>query len=164
MKRLDNHSGRLIDYSAEISQLEAFYQKQYELIKSGNTDLATFELVMLGNALDFIQMVRLSLGIELDGNEKSVDIFDEVLDAFKRGIANKNVFDIAQSKIAEKAASYLGFLVIANIGGEWTDTMEGAAVSVKGRKAFVYDFVKQYLSGNADTSVTEYYKDIKIIR
>ena len=97
MKRLDDQSGRLIDYSADISQLEAFYQKQYELIRSGNTDLATFELVMLGNTLDFIQMVRLSFGIELDGDEKSVDVFDEVLDAFKRGIANKNVFDIIYS-------------------------------------------------------------------
>ena len=164
MKRLDNQSGRLIDYSADISLLEAFYQKQYELIKAGNTDLATFELVMLGNALDFIQMVRVSFGVELDGQEKSVGAFEEVLDAFKRGIANKNVFDIAESKIAEKAASYFGFLIIANSGGEWLDTPDGAVVSIQGRDAYVYAFIRQYLSGNADISAVQYYRNTKLIK
>ena len=45
MKRLDTQSGKTIDYSASVAVLEEFYQKQYELIKAGNTDLATFELV-----------------------------------------------------------------------------------------------------------------------
>ena len=164
MKRLDNQSGRVIDYSADITQLEDFYQKQYELIKAGNTDLATFELVMLGNALDFIQMVRVSFGVELDGQEKSINAFEEVLDAFKRGIANKNVFDIAESKIAEKAASYFGFLIIANSGGEWLDTPDGAVVSIQGRDAYVYAFIRQYLSGNADISAVQYYRNTKLIK
>lgn len=164
MKRLDNQSGRAIDYSADIAQLEDFYQQQYELIKAGNTDLATFELVMLGNALDFIQMVRLSFGVELDGQEKSVGAFEEVLDAFKRGIANKNVFDIAESKIAEKAASYFGFLIIANSGGKWLDTPDGAVVSIKDRDAYVYAFIRHYLSGNADISAIQYYKNTKLIK
>ena len=164
MKRLDNQSGRAIDYSADIVQLEDFYQKQYELIKAGNTDLATFELVMLGNALDFIQMVRVSFSVELDGQEKSINAFEEVLDAFKRGIANKNVFDIAESKIAEKAASYFGFLIIANSGGEWLDTPDGAVVSIQGRDAYVYAFIRQYLSGNADISAVQYYRNTKLIK
>ena len=164
MKRLDNQSGRVIDYSADITQLEDFYQKQYELIKAGNTDLATFELVMLGNALDFIQMVRVSFGVELDGQEKSINAFEEVLDALKRGIANKNVFDIAESKIAEKAASYFGFLIIANSGGEWLDTPDGAVVSIQGRDAYVYAFIRQYLSGNADISAVQYYRNTKLIK
>ncbi len=164
MKRLDNQSGRAIDYSADIAQLERFYQKQYELIKAGNTDLATFELVMLGNALDFIQMVRVSFGVELDGQEKSVGAFEEVLDAFKRGIANKNVFDIAESKIAEKAASYFGFLIIANSGGKWLDTPDGAVVSIQGRDAYVYAFIRSYLSGNADISAVQYYRNTKLIK
>ena len=164
MKRLDNQSGRAIDYSADIAQLERFYQKQYELIKAGNTDLATFELVMLGNALDFIQMVRVSFGVELDGQEKSINAFEEVLDAFKRGIANKNVFDIAESKIAEKAASYFGFLITANSGGEWLDTPDGAVVSIQGRDAYVYAFIRQYLSGNADISAVQYYRNTKMIK
>ena len=164
MKRLDTQSGKAVDYSADTAQLEDFYQKQYELIKAGNTDLATFELVMLGNALDFIQMVRTSLGIELNGNEKSAGAFEEVLDAFKRGIANKNVFDIAESKIAEKAASYFGFLIIANSGGEWLDTDDGAVVSINGRHAYVYAFIKQYLSGNADISPVQYYRNTKLIK
>ena len=164
MKRLDTQSGKVIDYSASVAQLEEFYQKQYELIKAGNTDLATFELVMLGNALDFIQMVKISFGVDLDAEEKSVHAFEEVLDAFKRGIANKNVFDIAESRIAEEAASYFGFLIIANSGGEWLDTDEGAVVSVKGRDAYVYAFIKQYLSGNADISAIQYYKNTKLIK
>lgn len=164
MKRLDSQSGRQINYSASIGQLEEFYQKQYELIKAGNTDLATLELVMLGNALDFIQIVKGSFNSVLDGNENSVKVLEEVLDAFKRGIAKKSIFDITQSSIAEKAAAYLGFLIIANIGGEWTDTQNGAAVSVKGRTAFVYEFIKQYLSENTETSAVQYYRDVKIIK
>ena len=164
MKRLDTQSGKAVDYSADVAQLEDFYQKQYELIKAGNTDLATFELVMLGNALDFIQMVRVSFGVELDGQEKSINAFEEVLDAFKRGIANKNVFDIAESKIAEKAASYFGFLIIANSGGEWLDTPDGAVVSIQGRDAYVYAFIRQYLSGNADISAVQYYRNTKLIK
>ena len=164
MKRLETNSGQTVNYSADVALLEDFYQKQYELIKAGNTDLATFELVMLGNALDFIQMVRFSFGIELNGNEKSAGAFEEVLNAFKRGIADKNVFDIAESKIAEKAASYFGFLIIANSGGEWLDTPDGAVVSIEGRHAYVYAFVRQYLSGNTDISAVQYYKNTKLIK
>ncbi len=164
MKRLDSQSGRQIPYSAGIGQLEEFYQKQYELIKSGNTDLATFELVMLGNALDFIQIVRSVLGSSLDGSEKSVDTFEEVLDALKRGIANKIVFTIAESALADKAAAYLGFLIIVNIGGEWEDTENGAAVSVNGRTAFTGEFVRQRLSGETELSAVQYYKNIKPLK
>ena len=164
MKRLDNHSARQIPYSEPVSRLEEFYQKQYELIKAGNTDLATFELVMLGNALDFIQIVRTSFSSVLDGSEDSVTILEEVLDALKRGIANKNVFDIAQSRLAENAAAYLGFVIIATIGGTWEDTGNGAAVSVKGRSAFVDEFVRQYLCGDTELSAVQYYRNIKLLK
>lgn len=164
MKRLDSQSGRQIPYSAGTDRLEEFYRKQYELILSGNTDLATFELVMLGSSLDFIQIVRSVLGCELDGSEGSVNMFEEVLDALKRGIANKCVFDIAESTLAEKAAAYLGFLIAANIGGEWEDTENGTAVCVDGRMAFTGEFVRQRLSGETELSAVQYYRNIKPLK
>ena len=150
MKRLDTESGKGFSYKADISVLEQYYQKQFDLIRKGNTDLVSLELVMLGNALDFISFVKSSFGITLDGNDKSVVPFEEVLDALSRGIINKNLFD-KQTSIAQKAGAYLGFLIIANIGGKWVDTNEGAAVVVSGREVYVMDFIsKRLMSGPPD--------------
>lgn len=164
MKRLDMESGRTFSYAADISVLEEYYEKQYELIKAGNTDLATLELVMLGNALDFIHLADTSLGIKLDGSENSVAVFDEVLDALNRGILQKNLFSEKNDDIANKAAAYLGFLVIANIGGEWEDTENGTAVSVNGRTAYVGEFVAKRLMSGSELNAVSYYQSIKLVK
>ena len=123
MKRLETECGRGFSYHSAIPVLEEYYQKQYDMIKNGNTDLVTFELVMLGNALDFISLIQKTLGISLSSDEKCVEIYDEVMDALSRGIINRNLFD-KNNDIAKKSGAYLGFLIIANIGGEWIDTSD----------------------------------------
>ena len=45
MKRLDTEESRKIHYSADMQALEQYYDRQFELIKKGNTDLVTLELV-----------------------------------------------------------------------------------------------------------------------
>ena len=41
MKRLDNEQSKTINYSGEIAELESVYERQFDLIKKGNTDLVT---------------------------------------------------------------------------------------------------------------------------
>lgn len=163
MKRLDNESGKEFSYQADISTLEHYYQKQFEMIRKGNTDLVSLELVMLGNALDFMNFVKSSFGITLDGNEKSVLAFEEVLDALSRGIINKNLFD-KQTGIAKNAGAYLGFLIIANIGGKWVDTNEGKAVVVSGREVYVMDFINKRLQNGSELNAAEYFKAVRTLK
>ena len=163
MKRLDNESGKLFSYQSEISQLEEYYENQYEMIKNGNTDLATLELVMLGNALDFINFVHSSFGISLGNDEGSVTVYDEIMDALSRGIVNKNLFD-KENNIAKKAGAYLGFLIIANIGGKWADTDAGSAVVIDNREIYVLDFAEKRLISGNDLNAEDYFKKVKTLR
>ncbi|MBQ8132841.1 MAG: hypothetical protein IJ192_00270 [Clostridia bacterium] len=163
MKRLDTESGRRFSYQSSISELEEYYQKQYDLIKKGNTDLATLELVMLGNALDFISFVQTSFGIKLGNGENSAAAYDEVMDALSRGIVNKNLFD-KENNIAKKAGAYLGFLIIANIGGEWKDTDSGSAVIIEGREIYVLDFAEKRLVTGTDLNAADYFKKVKTLK
>lgn len=164
MKRLDIESNKTINYLSDISELEKYYEKQYEFIKEGNTDLATLELVMLGNALDFINYADKSFGIKLTGDEKSVSEFDELLDALNRGISQENLFKKGNNNIVTQATGYLGFIIIANIGGEWLDTENGTAVNVNGRTAYIYDFIVKRLQSGSQLNTKEYYKSIKIVK
>ncbi len=163
MKRLDNENNKRINYLSDISSIEKYYENQYELIKKGNTDLATLELVMLGNALDFTDYADKSLGIKLGFDEACVSYLDEVLDALNRGISQESLFENGNNLVT-KASSYLGFLIIANIGGEWIDTESGAAVNVNGRTAYVYDFTVKRLQSGTELDAEEYYKSIKIVK
>lgn len=163
MKRLERECGRGFSYNSDISVLEQYYQRQYDLIKKGDTDLVTFELVMLGNALDFIHFVKSSFGIKIDNNEKSIEMYDEVMDALSRGILNKNLFD-KNNNIAKKSGAYLGFLIIANIGGEWMDTSEGEAVIIDGREIYVCDFAANRLMSGSELNAEDYYKKVRTLR
>ena len=163
MKRIDN--GRVkFSYADDISALEQYYEKQYKMIKDGNTDLATLELVMLGNALDFIHIADESFSIKLDGSENSLYVFDEVLDALSRGIVQKNLFSENDGDIAAKAAAYLGFVIMANIGGKWEDKEDGTAVCVNGRNAYIGDFVSKRLMNGSELNSVNYYKSIKLVK
>ena len=164
MKRLDNESSRKINYSADIAQLEKYYQEQYELIQSGNNDLATLDLVMLGNALDFIRFVRKTFDIKLCNDEQSVSKLEEVLDALNRGFLQENFLDENNGNIAKKIGAYLGFLIIANIGGKWLDTENGEAVDVNGRIAYVCDFALNRLKSGTELNTITYYKSIKTVK
>ncbi len=163
MKRLDTESSKGFKYQLYIPELEKYYQKQYDMIKEGNTDLVTLELVMLGHALDFINMVKKQFGFVLNSEEKSINSYEEVMDALSRGILNVNLFD-KENNIAEKAGAYLGFLIIANVGGEWTDTENGTAVVIKGREIYVFDFAEKRLMSGSELNAAEYYKAIKTLK
>lgn len=163
MKRLDTESGKSFSYSADISTLEEYYQKQCDLIKRGNEDLVTFELVMLGNALDFIYFAKKSFGIILDNQEKSIDSFEEVMDALNRGIIQKNLFQ-KENDISRMASAYLGFLILANFGGKWTDTENGAAVNIKNRMVYVSDFVAKRLESGTELNTVEYFKSVRLLK
>ena len=164
MKRIDNISGGTLHYTDDISVLESYYENKYKLIKAGNTDLVTLELVMLGNALDFIAFADKTFGIKLNGNESSVAVFDEVLDALCRGIVKENLFSQSGTDIAKKAAAYLGFLIIANIGGEWEDTQDGIALKINGRTAYVEEFITKRLVSGSPLNVEGYYNSIKPVK
>lgn len=161
MKRLDNEKGRTIDYHTDIPGLERFYERQFEMIKKGNTDLVTLELVMLGKALDFIQMAVKKLGIELDTQENSVKKLEEVIDALERGVVQDNFFSEESGNIAGSMSAYLGMLMIANIGGVWEDTENGTAVNVNGRYAYVYEYVEKRLLGLSALDVQSFYDSVK---
>ncbi len=162
MKRLEVESGRFVSPGAEISVLETFYERQYDMVQKGNTDLVTLKLIMLGNALDFIDLIKRSLGVELDNTEKSIPLFEEVMDALSRGILERSLFDNSNS-IAKKAGAYLGLLIIANIGGSWEDTSEGPAILIEGREAFVLDFAEKRLASGSELNVMDYYRSVRAV-
>lgn len=164
MKRLDNEQIRSINYSGEIAELEKFYDRQFDLIKKGNTDLVTLELVMLGKALDFVHLTHRKLGISLDTSEKSVASLEEVIDAFDRGVVQDNFFSAENGSIAESVSAYLGILIIANIGGKWEDTEQGAAVNVNGRLAFVSEYVEKRLLGLSQLDAVTYFNSVSLAR
>ncbi len=159
MKRLETENVRGVNYSADIPTLEKYYREQYELIKKGSDDLATLELVMLGNALDFINFAKRSFGITLGSEEKYITLYDEIADALSRGIITDNIYD----NIAKTAGAYLGFLIIANIGGDWIDTESGPAVEIHGREIYVADFAERRLMSGSDLNAVEYYNAIKTL-
>ncbi len=163
MKRLETESSKEFSYRSDISVLEGYYQKQYDMIRNGNTDLVTLELVMLGNALDFISFVKDSFGMTLDSDEKSVEVYDEVMDALSRGIVQVNLFD-KENNIAGKAGAYLGFLILANIGGEWADTNTDTAVILNGREVYVMDFARKRLLSESGLNAVDYYKAVKALK
>ncbi len=160
MKRLETESSRRINYNSDIPTLEAYYKEQFELIKKGSADLATLELVMLGNALDFISFAKKSFGIILGSEEKYIILYDEIADALSRGIITDNIYD----NIAKTAGAYLGFLIIANIGGKWIDTESGPALEVRGREVYVADFAERRLLSGSDLNAVEYYNAIKALK
>lgn len=160
MKRLETECVSRINYNSDISTLEAYYKEQFDLIKKGNADLATLELVMLGNALDFINFAKKSFGIILGSEEKYIIPYDEIADALSRGIINDNIYD----NIAKTAGAYLGFLIIANIGGKWIDTENGAAVEICEREVYVADFAEKRLMSGSNLNAVEYYNAIKTLK
>ncbi len=164
MKRLDNEQSKRINYSGEISELEHFYEHQFDLIKKGNTDLVTLELVMLGKALDFVQFTHKKLGISLDTGERSVAALEEVIDAFERGVVQDNFFSSENGSIAESVSAYLGILIIANIGGKWEDTEQGMAVNVNGRLAYVSEYVEKRLLGLSELDAVTYFNSVSVVR
>ena len=164
MKRLDNEQSRSINYSGEIAELEDFYERQFDLIKKGNTDLVTLELVMLGKALDFVHFIHKKLGISLDTSKKSVAALEEVIDAFDRGVVQDNFFSQENGSIAESVSAYLGILIIANIGGKWEDTEQGTAVNVNGRLAFVSEYIEKRLLGLSQLDAVTYFNSVSIAR
>ena len=163
MKRLETESSKEFSYRSDISVLEGYYQKQYDMIRNGNTDLVTLELVMLGNALDFISFVKDSFGMTLDSDEKSVEVYDEVMDALSRGIVQVNLFD-KENNIAGKAGAYLGFLILANIGGEWADTNTDTAVILNGREVYVMEKTRKRLLSESGLNAVDYYKAVKALK
>ncbi len=163
MKRLDTEESRKIHYSADMQALEQYYDRQFELIKKGNTDLVTLELVMLGKALDFVHLVKKRLGIELQTGERSVKDFEEVMDAFTRGVVQDNFF-ADECSIAKGMAAYFGLLMIANIGGEWEDTEGGAVVVVNGRSAYVDEYVERRLLGLSTLDAQTFYNSVKLVK
>lgn len=164
MKRLYNGSEKDFSYNDSIENLEEYYENQYKLIMSGNTDLASLKLVMLGNALDFIHFIQRSFGIKLDSSERSVDELEEVMDALNRGIVQENLFSRNDGDLAKKAGAYLGFLIIANIGGSWVDTENSMAVELQGREVYVCDFIKQRLVSGTELNVSEYYRSVRLLK
>jgi|GEM_PF-4155407 len=163
MKRLDREDGKKIPYSEDISALERYYNRQFEMIKKGNTDLVTLELLMLGKALDFVHLVQKRLGVELGTGESSVTKLEEVTDALTRGVVQDNLFTDEYS-IAGSMSAYLGLLMIVNIGGSWEDTENGMAVVVNGREAFVGDYVERRLLGLSGLSVKSFYDSVALAK
>ena len=163
MKRLDSEKSRRLDYSAPIGVLEEYYDRQYDLIKKGNTDLVTLELMMLGRTLGFISLAKNRLGVDLNTEESSVEKFEEVVDAVKRGVVQDELFSDASGGIAASMSAYLGFLIIANIGGKWEDTENGAAVEVNGREVYVYEYIEKRLLGLLETDAVSYYSSIRTV-
>lgn len=76
-----------IDYSLSEEELDAYCDRQMELMRNGQDELATIELMMLGYALDFIDFVKNEVQTDISFAEENLGLFDAVLETLHELVA-----------------------------------------------------------------------------
>jgi len=101
--------------------------------------------------------------IKLDYSEKSVEKVEQLCEIiYRQIISNKNIKEENIDKVSRIIGSYLGELIIKNIGGEWTINAE-KLLAVRLNCFECYPIIKVYkrvMNGNED-NIEFYYKVCK---
>ena len=96
--------------------------------------------------------------------KRSIETKDKIIEAGFDLICHDGFYNTNTSKIAKKAGAYLGFLIIAAIGGEWIDTSSDGAIIIDGREVYVCDFAANRLMTGSELNAVDYYKKVRTLR
>lgn len=145
------------DVSTEtLAEMYNMHISQYEL--TGNIG---FDVVMLGNAFDFLDFAQEALEIELEFEEKDIPTFEEILGMLHEWVEESGMEQDTFNLYARCATAYFGVLILKYIGGNWVDTQQGVAIRKDEKDAFVYHQVAQRIAYGQEFDVVKYYEKLK---
>ena len=150
-----------IDYSKSDEELTAYYDDLAKKISGGQPELANGEFMMLGYALDFLDLVKRVFNIDLDFEETAIPKLDQIIAALSQAILTKKIPPEAGSDIMKKASGYLSVVIWKNIGGGFISSNIGYGVNINGTNAFVYNRIGRRLQGDASCDITGFYEELK---
>lgn len=153
-----------IDYTLSEQELEAYFDKQMELVKNGQEELATFELMMLGYAIDFIYFAKNAASAEIEFGEENLNKFDMILGAIHKLVAAGKLEQENFNDLAKKAAAFFGVMILKNIGGNWAQSNAGMVINLCGTNAFVYNRVARRMYNGEEDEVVSFYQAIKAVK
>lgn len=150
-----------IDYSLSEKELGKYFDSQMALVRNGQEELSTVELMMLGYALDFISFAQNAAHVVINFGEESLERFDAVLEAVhvlmqKGGLPENQFYDIVKS-----ATGFFGVFLFKNIGGSWVQTNIGPAVRLKETNAFIYNRVARRIQNGKKDDIISFYNTLK---
>ena len=150
-----------IDYSLSREELADYCDQQMELVKSGQKELATIELMMLGYALDFIDFAHNAVQVDIDFDEENLELFDEILEALHEVSAGGGLTQENFNDIVKKATAFFGVFILKNIGGNWVQTNIGMAINLNETNAFVYNRIARRIINGKEDEVVSFYQVVK---
>lgn len=150
-----------IDYSLSEKELGKYFDSQMALVRNGQEELSTVELMMLGYALDFISFAKNAAHVDINFGEESLERFDAVLEAvhvpmLKGELPGNQFYDIVKS-----ATGFFGVFLFKNIGGSWVQTNIGPAVRLKETNAFIYNRVVRRIQNGKKDDIISFYNTLK---
>lgn len=150
-----------IDYSLSEDGLADYFERQMDLVRNGQKELATVELMMLGYALDFIDFAKNAVHVDISFDEENLELFDAIMEAVhelmaKGGLSEKHFYDIVKN-----ATAFFGVFILKNIGGSWVQTSLGTAVWVKGTNAFIYNRIGRRIQNGREDDMISFYNTLK---
>lgn len=150
-----------VNYHLSAQELSEYFDLQYQLIQNGKRKPATMELAMLGYSLDFIDFAKRAAHAELDFSEKSLVIFEAILEAIYNMFSSERPSDEAFTDMVKKATGYLGVVILKNIGGNWVSSNIGMGISINGTNAFLYNRIARRLTNGREAEVISFYEAVK---
>lgn len=153
-----------IDYTLSRQELEDYFDKQMELIKSGQDKQATIELMMLGYALDFIYFAKNVANVELGLGEEDIEMFDRILGAIHKLVKQGKLEQENFNDLAKKATAFFGVLILKNLGGNWAQSNVGMVINLCGANAFVYSRVARRILNGEEDEVVSFYQAVKAMK
>lgn len=150
-----------IDYSLSDQELADYFDRQMELVRNGQKELATVELMMLGYALDFIYFAKKAVHVDINFDEENLELFDAILEAVhelmvKGGLSENHFYDIVKN-----ATSFFGVFILKNIGGSWVQTNIGTAVQVNETNAFIYNRIARRIQNGKEDDMISFYRTLR---
>ena len=150
-----------IDYSKSVEELTSYYDELAKNISGGQPELANGEFMLLGYALDFLDLVKRVFNMDLSFEETEIPKLDQIIAALSQAILTKKIPPEAGSDIMKKATGFLCVVIWKNIGGGFISSNIGYGVNIKGTNAFVYNRIGRRLQGDQACDVTSFYNELK---
>lgn len=153
----------IIDYSKSDEELLDYYNDMEKLIKQGNEDSATIELMMLGYGLDFIDFVKEIFDKEIKFSEDYLEDFELILRKI-HGLALSGAFKNNSEdfeNILKQATGYFGIIIIKKYHGDWVSSNLGMSIKINETTAFVYNRIGRKIANGEEDSIVDFYKALQ---
>ncbi len=150
-----------VDYNKSLDDLADYCNQQYELISAGNEEAATFELLILANALSFINFSSEICNVGLSFEDKKITYLEKALDILCENAKEFQMEEEEFNNIVKLASCFLCCLIIKNIGGNFITTNIGVGVHVGTKDIVIYDKIVSRLLNGRDAEIITFYNNLK---